>query len=67
MRLAIYQKIKALQRDDCPFPDIPNAKQDPFDEYVTAKEMNSFIWVQVASALAADRAICLAVKVTIGG
>jgi bifunctional non-homologous end joining protein LigD len=48
------QLLKTLKRGcirKCPFADIPNCKQDPFDEMVTPEEMDSFIWVRPGMAV----------------
>ena len=39
-------RLKPLHARCCPFANLPNCKNDPFDEMVTPEEMDSFIWVQ---------------------
>ncbi len=43
-RTAIHERIRTLQTEDCPFANIPNAKQDPFEECVPPEDMSSFVW-----------------------
>ncbi len=44
-REEIVMAMRGLRARRCPFVDLPNMKQDPFQENVTPEEMDSFVWL----------------------
>ena len=45
-RFGMLEHFKNGQTRNCPFANLPNVKQDPFNESVTPEEMPSFAWVR---------------------
>jgi len=51
-RQRAFDAVKRLHTRICPFSNLPYYKDDPFDENVTAKEMEMFVWVSPAIEVA---------------